>query len=142
MGIWTRLMGRWKRLDGEREEVLFSGARRNPRDMLLSFWVNESLYEELRTFSGGRDISRLVRASIKLGLGIFRECPELMKAVDLRGKQKHHVTVWVDEATAGRVVVVSGNQQSRFIRASVEVGLPFFSAHPGIISTLESECEE
>lgn len=140
MGVWTSVLRRWKRLDGE--DVLFSGTRRTNKDALLSFWVNESLYEDLRRFGKGRDASRLLRASILLGLGVFRERPELMEVLDLRGRQKHHVTVWVDEAVAGRVVVVSGNLQSRFIRASVELGLAVFAVHPGLISILEQEAEE
>jgi len=125
-----------KHTEEQPTEPLFS-LRRDPRDTSLSFWTNESLYEELRSFAGGRDASRLLRASIVLGLGVFRERPELMLTLDTRGAQKHHVTLWVSEAIAGRVLVVSQNQQSRFIRASAELGLCVFRVHPELISTLD-----
>ncbi|MBI5520194.1 MAG: hypothetical protein HY916_09055 [Desulfovibrio sp.] len=133
----------WRKQDSTlSEELLFAGARGSSRDAMLSFWVDERLYAELRRFGSGRQVSRFLRASVRLGLGVFGEAPELMDRLDRRGGQKHHVTVWVDEAVASRVVVVSGNQQSRFIRASAELGLAVFSVHPDLISTLEGELEE
>lgn len=133
----------WRKQDSTlSEELLFAGARGSSRDAMLSFWVDERLYAELRRFGSGRQVSRLLRASVRLGLGVFGEAPELMDRLDRRGGQKRHVTVWVDEAVASRVVVVSGNQQSRFIRASAELGLAVFSVHPDLISTLEGELEE
>ena len=136
----VRLLRRWLGCFGseplDQDEPMFAVVRRDPRDVLVSFWANGSLYEDIRSF-GDRDASRFMRSSIALGLGLFREHPGLMKRLDTRAKQAHHVTVWVDEATAGRIVTISKGQQSRFIRASIEFGLVFFRAHPEVISILD-----
>jgi len=141
MGWLWDLLAHPRKAESVAGEVLFS-ARRSPREASLSFWTNASLYEDMRNFSGGCDMSSLLRASLRLGLGMFGECPELVRRFDTRGAQRHHVTVWVDESMAGRVVLVSKGQQSRFIRASVEVGLIVFRAHPELIPTLNGGREE
>ena len=140
MGWLRDLLARSSRPDSV-AEVLFA-RRRTPREASLSFYVNNSLYEDLRHFAGGCDMSSLLRASLKLGLGVFGECPELLRRFDVRGAQKHHITVWVDESMAGRVLLTSRGQQSRFIRASAEIGLIVFRAHPDLIPTLNGGREE
>lgn len=124
------------------DDPCFSVARRAPLDSLVSFWVDDSLYEDIRSFAGERDASRFLRASLRLGLGVFQECPELLRRLDTRGRKKHSMSFWLDEATSGRLLVISQNQQSRLIRASVEVGLILFRAHPDLIPTLDGEQTE
>lgn len=139
MGFWSwwfRLFGRGDAL--AREDVQFAARR----DAMLSLYVSDALYADLRKAAGGRDVSRFVRACLKLGLGIFQSQPELVQALDTRGGQQRHITLWADQQTLNRVLTVSGNQQSRLIRASIEIGIPVFSAHPDLISILEPTGKE
>ncbi|KAF0234311.1 MAG: hypothetical protein FD177_867 [Desulfovibrionaceae bacterium] len=135
--LWTRLFRRFHVGPWRGGEVMFSRPRRQPLQELVSFWADNSLYEDIRLQVGSRDASRFLRACLRLGLGLFRECPELMQELDKRGRKERSMSVWVDEGTYERLLIVSQGQKSQLIRASVEFGLVHFQVHPEHISMLD-----
>jgi len=121
---------------------LWFAARRQPLEGFLSFYVSDPMFADMRDLVGGRDVSRLVRSSVALGLGLYGERPELMAYFDSRAAQQRHVTCCCSVTMSDRVVRVAQGQQSRFLRASVEFGLLVFRAHPGLLSSLDERQPE
>lgn len=119
------------------EEIMFARSRNAaPCDVLVSFYADRSLYDDLRTF-GHRQCGRIMRASIKVGLGVFAQNPAMMEALDTRGSQQCHISLLVDEATSNQLEAYRRKDKlSCFLRASAEVGILLFRAHGGLVSTL------
>jgi hypothetical protein len=116
--------------------------RRPLLEGFLSFYVSDAMFADMRDLAGDRDVSRLVRSSVALGLGLYGERPELMAYFDRRAAQQRHVTCCCSATLSDRVVRVAQGQQSRFLRASVEFGLLVFRAHPGLLSSLDERQPE
>jgi hypothetical protein len=103
----------------------------------VSFFLTESLYEEMQSVPCSDSLSTLIRASIRLGVGTFTGCPVLMKKLDRPGKKTRSFTLSVTEQMANELVVAFGTQKSLFIRASIELGIIYFSKRPEHIRTVE-----
>jgi hypothetical protein len=129
--------------DQEEPSAMFSRwrVRRNPsRDLTetVSFWVSEALYQDIQQAVAGNDASPFIRSSVRLGLGLFSECPLLMRALDARGKKERSMSCLMHPHTVDKLMKVSGDRKSHFVRASIELGLVYFAQYPEHVVILEN----
>jgi hypothetical protein len=138
-----RIVWRFRRgnTPAENQELRFARTVQNAcgrsLDEWLSFWAGESLYQDIRRMADGEDAAPFMRASIRLGLGIFAECPELVKHLDQRYGKDHSMSLLVTSDMSERLLMASGGRKSPMVRASIELGLLYFAVHPEHIRILD-----